>query len=196
MPYVDRTKNYTYSDNFKYIIDDNLDEIKMLFESNIIKYLLFQFSKNGFDSVDIIKLVNKKILNNIKTEQDLYLLYNINDEELTHIKLLLGLGNNSDKNINNEKQKIIKDGRKQYYLIEDKLYKVKKDKSQGELFGTYIDGKIEETIKKPSKEDNDELIDESIIKVKKKKAIKKPSKEDNDESIIKVKKKKSIVKKS
>ena len=91
MPYVDRTKNYTYSDNFKYIIDDNLDEIKMLFESNIIKYLLFQFSKNGFDSVDIIKLVNKKILNNIKTEQDLYLLYNINDEEITHIKLLLGL---------------------------------------------------------------------------------------------------------
>ena len=196
MPYVDRTKNYTYSDNFKYIIDDNLDEIKMLFESNIIKYLLFQFSKNGFDSVDIIKLVNKKILNNIKTEQDLYLLYNINDVEITHINLLLGLKNNSDENINNEKQKIIKDGRKQYYLIENKLYKVKKDKSQGDLFGTYIDGKIEETIKKPSKENNDELIDESIIKVKKKKAIKKPSKEDNDESIIKVKKKKSIVKKS
>ena len=44
--------------------------------------------------------------------------------------------------------KKIKDGRKQYYLIENKLYKVKKDKSQGDLFGTYIDGKIEETIKK------------------------------------------------
>jgi hypothetical protein len=38
--------------------------------------------------------------------------------------------------------KIIKDGRKQYYLINDKLYKIKKDKSQGELFGSYINGKI------------------------------------------------------
>jgi hypothetical protein len=32
---------------------------------------------------------------------------------------------------------IIKDGRKQYYLINQKLYKVKKDKSQGKLFGSY-----------------------------------------------------------
>ena len=38
--------------------------------------------------------------------------------------------------------KIIKDGRKHYYLIEDKLYKVKKDKSRGVLFGSYKDGKI------------------------------------------------------
>ena len=32
--------------------------------------------------------------------------------------------------------------RKQYQLINDKLYKIKKDKSQGKLFGSYIDGKI------------------------------------------------------
>jgi hypothetical protein len=37
---------------------------------------------------------------------------------------------------------IIKDGRKQYYLIGNELYKVKKDKSQGILHGTYVDGKI------------------------------------------------------
>ena len=37
---------------------------------------------------------------------------------------------------------IIKDGRKHYYLIGTKLYKVKRDKSQGKLFGSYIDGKI------------------------------------------------------
>ena len=28
------------------------------------------------------------------------------------------------------------------YLIDDKLYKIKKDKSLGKLFGTYINGKI------------------------------------------------------
>jgi predicted lipoprotein with Yx(FWY)xxD motif len=47
------------------------------------------------------------------------------------------------KEINNE-QIIIKDGKKQYYLIDNKLYKIKKDKSQGVLFGSYIDGKIME----------------------------------------------------
>ena len=25
MPYIDKTKSYTYSDNFKYIIDDNIE---------------------------------------------------------------------------------------------------------------------------------------------------------------------------
>ena len=48
---------------------------------------------------------------------------------------------NINENKNNEPT-IIKDGRKQYYLIDTKLYKVKRDKSQGKLFGSYIDGKI------------------------------------------------------
>jgi hypothetical protein len=57
--------------------------------------------------------------------------------------------------------KIIKDGIKQYYLVNNKLYKVKKDKSQGELFGNYIDGKIAEGIN-----NND---DDIISKISKKK---------------------------
>lgn len=46
--------------------------------------------------------------------------------------------------INNEFSiyKIIKDGRKNYYLINTKLYKVKRDKSKGIYVGTYINGKI------------------------------------------------------
>jgi len=97
MPFVDKTKNYTYSDNFKYIIDDNLDEIKILLESNIVKYLLYQYSKNGFDSIDIIKNLNKKILYNIKNDIELYKLYNLSNEEVNHIELLLGLKNNDNK---------------------------------------------------------------------------------------------------
>ena len=58
---------------------------------------------------------------------------------------------------------IIIDGRKQYYLIEDKLYKVKKDKSQGILFGTYIDGNIIENDKpikpiKPNRKTKETVI--------------------------------------
>jgi K+/H+ antiporter YhaU regulatory subunit KhtT len=86
MPYVDRTKDYTYSDNFKYIIDDNMDTIKMLLESPIIKYLLYQYSKNGFDSIDIIKNLTKKNLDNVNSENDLYIIYNITDNEIEHIQ--------------------------------------------------------------------------------------------------------------
>jgi len=90
MPYVDTTKTYTYSDNFKYIIDNNLTQIKLLFDSKIIKYLLFQYSKNGFDSIDIIKTINKKNLNNITNENELYKLYNLTNEHIKHINNILG----------------------------------------------------------------------------------------------------------
>jgi 16S rRNA G966 N2-methylase RsmD len=89
MPYVDKTKSYTYSDNFKYIIDDDIEQIKLLFESKIVKYLLFQYSKNGFDSIDIIKTINKKNLKNIKIENELYKLYNLTEEHINHINNIL-----------------------------------------------------------------------------------------------------------
>ncbi len=138
MPYVDRTKSYTYSDNFKYIIDENLDQIKLLFDSNIVKYLLFQYSKNGFDSIDIIKTINKKDLNNIKTEADLYKLYNLTEEHINHIKIILSINKSEDKN----NYTIIKDKKKNYYLINNKVYLINKNKSIGSLFGNYIDNKI------------------------------------------------------
>ena len=90
MPYIDTTKSYTYSDNFKYIMDDNLEQIKLLLESSIVKYLLFQYSKNGFDSIDIIKTLYKRNLQHINIndnslEQKLYQTYNLNDEHHKHI---------------------------------------------------------------------------------------------------------------
>jgi hypothetical protein len=89
MAYVDKTKSYTYSDNFKYIIDDDMDKIKLLFDSKIVKYLLYQYSKNGFDSIDIIKMINKQNLKNIKNENDLYLLYNLTKEHIDHIDIII-----------------------------------------------------------------------------------------------------------
>ena len=94
MPFIDKTKEYTYSDNFKYIIDDNLEKIKLLLESNITKYLLFQYSKNGFDSIDIIKNLDKKNLKNIKNNNDLYKLYDLNEEEIKHINNILNINEN------------------------------------------------------------------------------------------------------
>ena len=70
---------------------------------------------------------------------------------------------------NDIKQKIIKDGRKQYYLIDNKLYKVKKDKTQGDLFGSYLDGKIIEGVEETT----------NLIIVKGKKSKSKNNKEVN-----------------
>ena len=159
-------------------------------------------------------------LNKEWNDEEVYKYFKLSEEEIKLVKETKISGYNDVKQNNENEPKIIKDGRKQYYLIDDKLYKVKKDKSQGELFGSYIDGKIIESIKnndesidepiievkkkksikKQSKEDNDEIVEEPIIEVKKKKSIKKLSKENDDElvdePIIEVKKKKSIVKKS
>lgn len=100
MPYVDKTTSYTYSDNFKYIIGDNLEQIKLLLESKIVKYLLFQYSKNGFDSIDIIKTINKKQLKDIKIEKDLY---NLTEEHINHINNILGIKLNSNDTILSKK---------------------------------------------------------------------------------------------
>jgi hypothetical protein len=89
MPYIDKSKSYTYSDNFKYIIDDNLEKIKLLFDSKIVKYLLFQYSKNGFDAINIIKLIYKKNLKHVSVENDLYKLYNLTSEHIKHIDDIL-----------------------------------------------------------------------------------------------------------
>jgi len=84
-PYIDRTKKYTYSDNFKYISSNNLDELKLLIESNIVKYMILQYSKNGFDHIKIFNYLKKINLNNIKNVNDIYLKYNLNLNEIKYI---------------------------------------------------------------------------------------------------------------
>jgi hypothetical protein len=89
MPYVDKTRSHTYSDNFNYIIDDNLDKIKLLFESNIMKYLIFQYGKNGFDSINIVKYIKRMNLDSVKSENDLYKIYNLTDADVKHMDTIL-----------------------------------------------------------------------------------------------------------
>jgi len=108
-------------------------------------------------------------LNKEWNDEDVYTYFNLSENEVKLIKETKISGYNDIKPINENEPKIIKDGRKQYYLVNDKLYKIKKNKSQGELFGSYIDNKIIEGF------DNVELGNENIIipKVSKKKTTKK-----------------------
>jgi hypothetical protein len=80
-------------------------------------------------------------LNKIWNDEEVYKYFNFSEDEITLIKETKISGYNDIK-INNNEPKIIKDGKKQYYLINDKLYKIKKNKTQGEFFGNYLNGSI------------------------------------------------------
>jgi len=75
-------------------------------------------------------------------DEDIYTHFNLSEDEIKLVKETKISGYNDIKPIYENEPQIIKDGRKKYYLIDTKLYKVKKDKTQGDLFGSYIDGKI------------------------------------------------------
>uniref|UniRef100_A0A6C0E012 Helicase ATP-binding domain-containing protein n=1 Tax=viral metagenome TaxID=1070528 RepID=A0A6C0E012_9ZZZZ len=100
-------------------------------------------------------------LNKEWTDDEVYKYFKLSEDEIKLVKETKVIGYNDIKTDNINEPKIIKDGRKQYYLVGDKLYKVKKDKSQGELFGSYIDNKIiddknnQPEIIKPIKQNNE-----------------------------------------
>lgn len=84
-------------------------------------------------------------------DEEVYKYFKLSADEIKLIKETKINGYNDIKQINNNEPKIIKDGKKRYYLVNDKLYKIKKDKSQGDLFGRYIDGKIIESMEDKKK---------------------------------------------
>jgi hypothetical protein len=86
MPYIDNTHDYTYSDNFKIIVDNkkNLKNILKIIDSCLVKYLIKQFSKHGFDNINALELLNEKI----DDDKDIYKLYNLTENEKNHINYI------------------------------------------------------------------------------------------------------------
>jgi hypothetical protein len=139
--------------------------------------LLLSLRKSSQDiSESTCKWIPFPPLNKEWNDEEVYKYFKLSEDDIKLIKETKISGYNDIKPINENEPKIIKDGRKQYYLIDTKLYKIKKDKSQGELFGSYIDGKIIEG------SDNVKISDENIIihKVAKKKTIAKKITIDKD----------------
>ena len=125
--------------------------------------LLLSLRKSSQDiSEATCKWIPLPPLNKDWTDDMIYKYYKLSENEIKLIKETKVSGYNDVKPIDVNEPKIIKDGRKQYYLIENKLYKVKKDKTQGNLFGSYKDGKIIQGVK--------ETIDLIIVKSKKSKS--------------------------
>ena len=123
-------------------------------------------------------------LNKEWNDEEVYKYFKLSEDDIKLIKETKVNGYNDVKPIDINEPKIIKDGLKQYYLIDNKLYKVKKDKTQGDLFGSYKDDKIIEGV--------EETTDLIIVKGKKSKS--KNNEEvniiENDDEILTVSKKK------
>jgi hypothetical protein len=137
-------------------LTENEEESKYiikLLESKLYKFYININKWSGFHHLSVLQDLPYIKIENIN-DYKIYEYFQLNDEEINLIENVIG--NDKDPNIIVKKDEsldssihpIIKDGRKQYYLIEDKLYKVKKDKSIGDYFGYYIDGKIVEEVKK------------------------------------------------
>jgi len=181
----------------------NEDEAKSLLSYMKCKLPNFMLSLRKI-SQDISEATCKWIplppLNKEWNNEEVYKYFKLSEEEIKLVKDTKVIGYNDIKQINENEPNIIKDGRKQYYLVNEKLYKVKKDKSQGELFGRYIDGKIIEginnespqsteiksvkvvkkTVIKPITENQENIFDEPLIKIKKKiKSIKQNTQSNN-----------------
>jgi len=89
-PVIDRSKDFTYSDNFKLIFDDHLENVRFLIESNIMKYMISQFSKNGFDSIKCLQLLRRcELRQDITDMQELYEYYQLSPDEIHHIHVSL-----------------------------------------------------------------------------------------------------------
>lgn len=84
MPFYDDKHDKTYSDNFTYIQVKN-NSLITLFESKIIKYLCFQYSKNGFDKIQSIRFL-KSFKNEIQNIHDIYKIYNLTQKEIEWIE--------------------------------------------------------------------------------------------------------------
>jgi hypothetical protein len=163
------------------------DYIIKLLESKLYTFYININKWSGFHHLSVLQDIPYIKIDDINDEY-IYKYFKLDEEEIKFVESVI------TKNTKNDKKEelkinynIIKYKRKNYYLIENKVYIINKNKSKGDLIGDYINEKVIE-IKNDEKEDNN---DNDIVL--KKKSIKKPSKEDTD--IFEVKKKKSIVKK-
>jgi hypothetical protein len=79
LPFVTDSKNETYSDNFSYIIYET--NLLKLVNSKIVDYLIYQFSKNGFDRINCIKMIKK-----VEIKDNIYNSFNLTSEEIKLIE--------------------------------------------------------------------------------------------------------------
>ena len=113
---------------------------EILLKSNIMAFMNII---TRFDGVIYHNFINMFGINDdyiINDNTDIYKYFNFSSDEIKFIEDLVD--NISEENIiNNEKLEIIQKGRSKYYLVDNKLYKINRNKSQGEFYCDYVDDK-------------------------------------------------------
>ena len=84
MPTYDDTHQQTYSDNFVFLPVEN-DNLLILFTSPLIDFLCKQFSKNGFDLINAVRMLRKVEGRLLTTRDDVYREYNLTQDEIKYI---------------------------------------------------------------------------------------------------------------
>ena len=79
LPFVCENKDVTYSDNFSYILYET--DLDKLMKSKIVDYLIYQYSKNGFDRINCIKMIKK-----VNLKDNIYESFNLTKEEIEFIE--------------------------------------------------------------------------------------------------------------
>jgi len=79
LPFICENKDVTYSDNFSYILYES--KLLKLMKSKIVDYLIYQYSKNGFDRINCIKMIKK-----VNLKDNIYESFNLTEEEIKIIE--------------------------------------------------------------------------------------------------------------
>ncbi len=151
-PEFDDNGEYNLSDNMIYMLSTRkeYEAFKIIINSKIIEYLNKISMTDGLHGRDKVIMSIKKIdLNDIYNDADIYNLYNISEDEQKIIDITIGKANTIYNALSNDLQ-IIQKGRGKYYLVDNKLYKINKNKSQGDFYCDYIEVKPTKVIKKKS----------------------------------------------
>ena len=154
---------------FSCLVDDKKegDYIIKLLESKLYTFYININKWSGFHHVKVLQDMPYIKIDNIN-DDNIYKYFKLNEDEINFVESVIGKIDIKKEIVIN--YNIIKHKRSNYYLIENKLYKIKKDKTQGEYYSDYIDGEIIV----------DDISKEEIIKEEKKpkKLLKKKIKND------------------
>ena len=126
------------------------DYIIKLLESRLYTFYININKWSGFHHVKVLRDIPYIEIEDIDDDK-IYKYFNLNEEEIKFIENVISKTN---KDIKKEKPKsdyqTIKHKRKNYYLVENKVYSINKNKSLGELFGNYVNDKVVKIIKNNS----------------------------------------------
>ncbi len=163
-PFYDNGVMGVGGDCFCCLVDNENDGnyIIKLLESKLYTFYININKWSGFHHLSVLQDIPYIKIDNLNDKQ-IYEFFKLTEEEIDFVESIIK--KNDKKEIIKYDYSIIKYKRQNYYLIENKLYCINKDKSIGNIFGYYINNNIFEIVKYNKKE---YILEDNIMyKIKK-----------------------------